>query len=452
MTFTECQNEMEEEIMKKTKWKKIVSFITLLVMLVSLLTVSASAASYPIMILLTTSSNMTILEGDTGEMVFSILRKYNNERYFVNVYDESNALVATADGSLYSYGSSFQDVKISVDTKALDMKPGKYKVEYYMTFYSWMEWHEIPNRSHSTLTVIDKSICNGNHNYTERVITAPTCENAGKLLKTCSKCQYEIFETLPKTHTWDNGVETSPATCQAEGVKTYTCTGCKTTKTESIPKVAHSWDWDNGIVVTAATLTRKGEVIYSCFTCDAKNHVDIPATFSDILADAYYEKPVIWAYEKGITTGTTANTFGPGVTCSRAQVVTFLWRAVGSPEPVTTVNPFVDVPSSAYYYKAVLWAYENNITTGTSATTFSPGDACTRGHVVTFLWRTEDQPTASTSSSFSDVSDAAYYNNAVSWAVESGITNGIGGGKFAPGNACTRAQIVTFLYRDLYKA
>ena len=129
-------------------------------------------------------------------------------------------------------------------------------------------------------------------------------------------------------------------------------------------------------------------------------------------------------------------------------MVTFLWRAAGSPEPETTVNPFTDVSASAYYYEAVLWAVERGITNGTSATTFSPDATVTRGQTVTFLWRYAGSPAAS-GSSFNDVAADAYYAGAVAWAVNEGITNGTTATTFSPSNACTRAQIVTFLWRYL---
>ena len=168
--------------------------------------------------------------------------------------------------------------------------------------------------------------------------------------------------------------------------------------------------------------------------------------FVDVPTGAYYYDAVAWAVENGVTNGTSATTFGPDVTCTRAQMVTFLWRAAGSPEPETTVNPFTDVSESAYYYEAVLWAVERGITNGTSATTFSPDATVTRGQTVTFLWRDTGSPAAA-GTAFTDVAVDAYYTAAVSWAANEGITSGTSATTFSPDNACTRAQIVTFLYR-----
>ncbi|WP_241426670.1 S-layer homology domain-containing protein [Dysosmobacter acutus] len=169
--------------------------------------------------------------------------------------------------------------------------------------------------------------------------------------------------------------------------------------------------------------------------------------FIDVPANAYYADAVAWAVEQGITIGTSAATFSPSASCTRAQMVTFLWRAAGSPSPKSGGSSFADVQSGAYYYDAVLWAVENGITTGTSATTFAPDAAVTRSQTVTFLYRAAGSPAAS-GSSFADVPVDAYYASAVSWAVNEGITNGTSTTTFSPQADCTRGQIVTFMYRS----
>ena len=141
----------------------------------------------------------------------------------------------------------------------------------------------------------------------------------------------------------------------------------------------------------------------------------------------------------------------PDGICTRAQIVTFLWRAAGSPAPSSTEMPFTDVPADAYYRNAVLWAVENGITGGTSATTFSPDAPCSRGQIVAFLWRSKQSPMVAAENPFMDVNAADYYHNAVLWAAENGITGGTGANTFSPDAPCTRAQIVTFLYRALHK-
>ena len=171
--------------------------------------------------------------------------------------------------------------------------------------------------------------------------------------------------------------------------------------------------------------------------------------FIDVPAGSYYEDAVIWAVDKGITTGTSATTFNPNGICTRAQAVTFLWRAAGSPAAKSKVMPFTDVPSGSYYYDAVLWAVEKGITKGTSDTMFSPDATCTRAQIVTFLWRANGSPVASGNSAFTDVAADAYYAAAVTWAEKNNVTGGIGGGLFGSNNNCTRAQIVTFIYRSV---
>ena len=171
--------------------------------------------------------------------------------------------------------------------------------------------------------------------------------------------------------------------------------------------------------------------------------------FVDVPAGSYYEDAVIWAVDKGITTGTSATTFDPNGICTRAQAVTFLWRAAGSPAAKSAVMPFTDVKAGSYYYDAVLWAVENGITKGTSDTMFSPDATCTRAQIVTFLWRANGSPAVSGNSAFTDVAADAYYAAAVTWAEKNDITGGIGGGLFGSNNNCTRAQIVTFIYRSV---
>ena len=174
------------------------------------------------------------------------------------------------------------------------------------------------------------------------------------------------------------------------------------------------------------------------------------AVFADVDATAYYYDAVLWAVEKGITAGTSATTFSPADTCTRAQMVTFLWRAIGSPEPAAAESPFADVTDpGAYYYKAVLWAVEKGITTGTTATAFDPNGTVSRAQAVTFLYRLAGEPETSAENGFADVGDGAYYRQAVLWAAEKGVTTGKTADAFAPADPCLRGQIVTFLYRDL---
>ena len=176
-----------------------------------------------------------------------------------------------------------------------------------------------------------------------------------------------------------------------------------------------------------------------------------PFEFDDVKdTSKFYYNPVYWAvnHEPQITNGATPTTFNPDGACTRGHVVTFLWRAAGEPTPTSGSNPFTDLKEGAFYYNAVLWAVENGITTGASKTTFAPGKPCTRGQIVTFLWRFKNSPEpTSTENPFSDVKADGFYYRAVLWAVENEITSGTGKGKFSPDSTCTRGQVVTFLYR-----
>ena len=212
-----------------------------------------------------------------------------------------------------------------------------------------------------------------------------------------------------------------------------------------------------GKVTITVTSTADRSITASCTVTVTKNLSDDLVSiigalgnsslpFNDVTVRDYFYDAVKWAVDRGITSGTSRYTFSPDAPCTRAQVVTFLWRAAGCPQPTSKSNPFTDVRADDYFYTAVLWAVENGITNGTSAKTFSPDATVTRAQVVTFLWRANGQPTAG-NSGFADVSADKYYATAVAWAVFQRITTGTGFGVFSPDAACTRAQIVTFLYR-----
>ena len=201
------------------------------------------------------------------------------------------------------------------------------------------------------------------------------------------------------------------------------------------------------------SLSDKGNGKYTFTMPSGKVSVDAAfskietVSFRDVEQSDYYYDAVQWAVEKGITEGTSANTFSPNASCTRAQMVTFLWRVAGSPAPKSMTNPFRDVRSTDYYYDAVLWAVENGITSGTGADTFAPNATVTRGQTVTFLYRAAGSPAVGGNAGFSDVNANDYYNSAVAWAAENNITGGTGNGKFSPKADCTRGQIVTLLYR-----
>ena len=279
-----------------------------------------------------------------------------------------------------------------------------------------------------------------NHNYLMKYQKSLTCIPLGNAYYPEEDIKHIGFicEVEGHTHTYTAAV-TAP-TCTEKGFTTHTCSVCGDSyKDNEKPALGHSYAY--------GVCTRCGEK-----DPNYNPQVD-PFRFDDVKEpSAFYYEPVYWAYGHNpqITTGTSATLFSPDKTCTRAQVVTFLWRANGQPEPTLTFNPFVDVKPDAYYYKAVLWAVEKGITNGVSATAFGPDRGCTRGQVVTFQWRANGQPEPKAGTNpFTDVKSDAYYYKAVLWAVENGITKGTSATKFSPDNTCTRGQIVTFLYRDL---
>ena len=340
-----------------------------------------------------------------------------------------------------------------------------------------------------------------NHNY-KSTVTAPTCTEQGYTTHTCSVCgdSYRDSYTNALGHDYVDH-EAEAATCAEIGWEAYqTCSRCDYTTYKEISALGHDWgepvyDWaddhsaitatrvckrdpdhtetENGVVTSAvtkeATYDAEGEITYTAtFTNPAfepqtavvslprlERPTPTPAEnpFTDIRESAYYHDPVLWAVANNVTNGTSDSTFSPDEGCTRAQVVTFLWRAAGKPDPASSESPFSDVKEGAYYYNAVLWAVEKGITNGTSDKTFSPDETCTRAQIVTFLWRYEEQPApAGTSNPFADVKPNAYFGSAVLWAVEKGITNGTSATTFDPEDTCTRAQVVTFLYRDIVKS
>lgn len=170
--------------------------------------------------------------------------------------------------------------------------------------------------------------------------------------------------------------------------------------------------------------------------------------FTDVPSNAYYNEAINWAVENNITSGISATQFSPDKTCTRGQVVSFIWRAMGQPEPTINENPFIDVSENDYNYKAILWAYENGIASGITNNIFGSDEYCTRSQVVTFLWRAAGQQTTTLNNSFIDVRKNSYFINAINWAVENGITSGTSNSTFGVDEYCTRSQVVTFLYRN----
>ncbi|MBQ2651841.1 MAG: S-layer homology domain-containing protein, partial [Clostridia bacterium] len=226
---------------------------------------------------------------------------------------------------------------------------------------------------------------------------------------------------------------------------------------------------DAGYVLESLTVTDKNGKEIKVTEKDGKYQFRMPAsdvtvkavfaaeadiedeTFTDVAEDAYYHDAVLWAVENGITNGMTESTFAPNATCTRAQMVTFLWRAAGCPVPQNAAHSFTDLDKDAYYYNAVLWAVEKGITNGVSLDAFDPNGTVTRGQAMTFLWRMDGKTAADADHTFTDVEDGAYYEDAVAWGADEAITNGTSATTFSPDDACIRGQIVTFLYNYLVK-
>ena len=335
----------------------------------------------------------------------------------------------------------------------------------------------------SLLTLFGEAFAAHTHDY-HAEITFPTCTEAGQLIYVCSCGDSYVEKEYPALgHNWNEGVVTTEPTCENTGIKTFTCLRCGATRTEILPTFG-GHKWDAGSVTTEPTCGEYGERTFRCTVCDATRTESIAPTgkhnfqkgvctvcgekdpcpshaFTDVGTHGtqeiayYYHDAIDWAVTLGITNGTSATTFSPNAGCTRAQAVTFIWRAAGEPAPKTTDNPFNDVKEDAYYYDAVLWAAEQEITNGTSATTFSPNATCTRAQIVTFLWRALQEPAPTAKEcQFKDVNQSSYYYNAVLWAVEHNVTNGTSATAFSPNATCTRAQIVTFFYRtaqDLFE-
>ena len=254
----------------------------------------------------------------------------------------------------------------------------------------------------------------------------------------------------------DNGkVTLSPSSPKAGDTVTVTPTPDQGYKTDKVTvtdskgnQVPVTKNEDGTYTFTVPKSNTPVKVNASFVKDDSGEKPDQNLKFVDVPKDAYYFDAVYWAVDQGITSGTSETTFSPDAPCTRAQAVTFLWRAAGEPTPASTENPFTDVKSDDYFYNAVLWAVEKGITKGTSATTFSPNDTVIRGQMVTFMYRAAGEPSVSQSNPFTDVAANAYYLNAVLWAVKENITSGTSATTFSPNADCLRSQIVTFLYRD----
>ncbi len=312
---------------------------------------------------------------------------------------------------------------------------GKVFAPAWGTAYDWDTWETYTttwtSQNPDIVSVTNDGTITCHKNGTASILLEHTRDSDGAFMssKTISVSVSDVKRDpgLPE-HTHSHTLsETVPATCTAEGYTTYTC-ACGDRYTETTPALGHDW---------AGTI---------CNRCGEEREVP----FSDVPSGSWYAEPVLWATNMGITDGMGNDSFGSDMDCNRAQVVTFLWRAAGSPEPDITTCEFTDVELDKWYSKAVLWALETGVTQGMGDGTFGLTQPCNRATVVTFLHRALNKPEpTSTECPFTDVPEKCFYRTAVLWAVENSITNGMGGTIFGSEEICNRAQVVTFLYRAL---
>ena len=379
---------------------------------------------------------------------------------YVIFYGDKLALGRASVTIQYNDGSSGSNIKTY---QAITVKPyvGPHTHTYGGPWYADAKshWHQCTDSACPDPSGSTKDLAS--HTFVWKVDKAATETQTGLKHEECTVCGHKRSENTEIPLLTGTGVTTYPITVMSGKNGGVTASHKSAAKGALVTLTVTP---DKGYALeTLNVLDQNGKALpltqqngkYG-FTMPA-SAVTVKATFMDdntmlnffvdVSASDYYYDAVLWAVGKGITGGTSATTFDPNGNCTRAQAVTFLWRAAGSPAAKSAVMPFTDVKAGSYYYDAVLWAVENGITEGTSDTTFSPDATCSRAQIVTFLWRANGSPVASGNSDFTDVAADAYYAAAVTWAEKNGVTGGIGGGLFGSGNNCTRAQIVTFIWR-----
>ena len=414
-------------------------------------------------------------------------------------YTFESAVTATVNGQTAKYSRTRQAAKLFVSTVSYtfpELEPGRINLTYNSSSVSTavgktvalsafadidfeltddlkIQWYKVASNYYGTGTAISGA---NDMTYTFKADKEETayyyCEVSGRIMGeeyssasdsapmvrvTVAKAGAPVITTQPKSVSVKEGTDvTFTVTAEGEGLsyqwyceknggaaKVGTNGPTYTIKAANVPD-------DNGTVYYCVIHNKAGEVTSEKATLTVSK-LGAMTTFSDVPEGAYYTDAVAWAVEKSVTSGTSGTTFSPNADCTRAQIVTFLWRAAGSPAPKSKESAFTDVAAGSYYETAVQWAVENGITSGTSATTFSPNATCTRAQTVTFLWRSQKSPADGAANSFTDVAEGTYYTDAVKWAVKNGITSGTSATTFSPNADCSRAQIVTFLYRCLGK-
>lgn len=372
--------------------------------------------------------------GDLGTYTSGSQLPYYSDReriYRISVWPDDSGMITGIDVNAFSFCSNLKDIIFHQDAPAI------------------LNAGDTDKKLFGGLTITAYYPC-GNETWTQEVR-----DSFGGNVTWIAQCP---------GHEWDEGIEKLPATVEKYGLAMQTCTICSLQRHIYTPVQKHTHSYTE--VVIAPACNADGCTVYVC-RCGERyidNYVDAPGhdwdgtsctrcdatrtPFTDVPAGAYYEAPVDWALENGITNGATETTYNPSGTCLRAQVVTFLHRAAGNPAPASNKNPFTDVKSGDYFYQPVLWAVEKGITNGTSAASFGSYANCNRAAVVTFLWRAAGSPEPeSTTNPFVDVKTTDFFYKPVLWAVENGITNGVDATHFGPATDCNRAQVVTFLYR-----
>ena len=289
----------------------------------------------------------------------------------------------------------------------------------------------------------------GKHTWDKGKVTQqPTCAAAGVRVYTCTVCEETKEESIPATgkHTWNQGEVITAATCTEAGTLRRTCPVCKATKDETIPALGHAWTLTD--VISEGETLHDGAGHYLCTRCGETKEGSLCAgeIFIDMPKKSHWAHDAIdWAFYNSLTGGTSPNTISPNKVVTRGEVVTFLHTLKGKPE-TEAENPFTDVKKKDFYYDAVLWAAGNGITKGTSETTFSPKNTCSRSEIVMFLWAAAGRPEPEDQENkFQDVKAKDYFYNAVLWAVENGVTGGVDETHFGPKTSCTRAQVMLFL-------
>ena len=413
---------------------------------------------------------VTDAEGTHKEIVISIAVIYINPAD----REEITTIVATSDMVPPSYGEEVQDITFSI-TEGGDARFGSGSLQgwYIKDGEDWVAYSGDTFEA-GTYRYQNPIYVDGSKGHTHQ-LAAPlsvtvdgTAWSVGEITIEDDRSYAVVTSPEAEVHKY-TVVLGQKANCTTDGWKDYYDCVCGKHFEDAAGTVEivdlDAWKTGEGKIPKGhkfgayvynndATLEKDGTKTRKCGVCGHPETVTAAGTqlkptnpFADVKKADYFYDPVLWAVSKNITNGMDATHFAPEAGCTRAQVVTFLWRAAGKPAPTNKTNPFVDVKKGEWYYDAVLWAVEKGITTGMDATHFAPDSTCTRSQIVTFLWRYAGKPSASGSNPFVDVPSGEWYTNAVRWAVGKGITTGMDATHFAPDSTCTRGQIVTFLYR-----